>query len=293
MTKKTRKAGNNKGQTQLERMQEKLPLYLFNAEVLRFPAVTVPLIQKHMFAKSKTTVYRLLKDIKLDKVSIKDENTEQLSNEEVGNYLVDHLTVRQAFSLYDWALSKRFDKQVEKAKRTGEKVKRGYGANGPVKREKVAVKKNDEDKKQEAELVAQAINHSAITGEQQPGQNVDNSTQGKLKSAILNRDLQADQATTIAETILNGQAFSELNGTQSAFIDMMKHDEQFNEYQWSIDWLYKHSLSNNSVQAEFYRLATGQENTGNVPEAVGRMLIFYRNNAERINLNKVGDSIDY
>ena len=127
--KKTRK-GNNKGQTQLERMREKLPAYLFNAEVMRFPKVTVPELQKRMFAKSKTTIYRLLKDLRLDKKSLESDEIEPLTNEEVGDYLINHLSVRQAFSLYDWALAQRFDKQAESAKKTGKKVTRGYGANG-------------------------------------------------------------------------------------------------------------------------------------------------------------------
>lgn len=289
--KKTRK-GNNKGQTQLERMREKLPAYLFNAEVMRFPKVTVPELQKRMFAKSKTTIYRLLKDLRLDKKSLESDEIEPLTNEEVGDYLISHLSVRQAFSLYDWALAQRFDKQAESAKKTGKKVTRGYGANGPVKREKTAVQKTQEDKDKEAEMAKQAVANSPFNGGQQPA-NVDYSTAEKVKSAILNGDLTPEQATEIAENILNGQKFTELNSTQSAYIAMMKRDSSFNESQWSLDWLYNHLLTSGSAQAEFYQVATGQKEPINLPASISKIMVYYKQNEGNVDISKVGESIDY
>lgn len=293
MARKKARKGNNKGQSQLDRMREKLPAYLFNAEVMRFPKVTVPELQKRMFAKSKTTIYRLLKDLKLDKKSLTSADVTPLTSEEVGDYLLDHLSVRQAFSLYEWALAQRFDKQAKRAKETGKKVTRGYGANGPVKREKASVQKTEEDKKREAELARQAVKNSPFNGGKQQAVETDSSTAGKLKSAVLNGDLPTKQATEIAETILNGQRFVKLTDTQGAYIEMMKQDSGFDEYQWSLDWLYKHLLTNGSAQTEFYQVATGLKEATNLPANVSQMEIFYKRNAENVDIDKVGESIDY
>ena len=290
--KKTRK-GNNKGKTQLERMQEKLPAYLFNAEVMRFPKVTVPELQKRMFAKSKTTIYRLLKDLRLDKKSLESDEIEPLTNEEVGDYLINHLSVRQAFSLYDWALAQRFDKQAESAKKTGKKVTRGYGANGPVKREKASVQKTEEDKKREAELAKQAVKNSPFNGGKQQAVEIDSSTAGKLKNAVLNKDLTVEQTNAIAETILNGQPFMSMTPTQEAYIAMMKRDSAFNEYQWSADWLYSHKLTNKSAQSDFYQALIGQKDVSSLSSAISQLVYLYKKNVKNIETQKLGESVDY
>lgn len=293
MARKKARKGNNKGQSQLDRMREKLPAYLFNAEVMRFPKVTVPELQKHMFAKSKTTIYRLLKDLKLDKKSLTSADVTPLTSEEVGDYLLDHLSVRQAFSLYEWALAQRFDKQAKRAKETGKKVTRGYGANGPVKREKPSVQKTEEDKEKEAELAKQAVSNSPFNGGKQQTAELDTSTAGKLKSAILNHDLTTDQASSIAETILNGQAFMSMTPTQEAYIAMMKRDSNFNEYQWSADWLYSHKLTNKSAQSDFYQALIGQKEVSGLPSAISQLAYLYKKNAENIETKKLGESVDY
>lgn len=294
MSRKKARKGNNKGQSQLTRMKEKLPAYLFNAEVMQFPKVTVPELQKRMFAKSKTTIYRLLKDLRLDKKSLTSADVTPLTSEEVGDYLLDHLSVRQAFSLYDWALAQRFDKQAKRAKETGKKVTRGYGANGPVKRERPAtVQKTEEDKKQEAELAKKAVENSPFNGGKQQAVETDSSTAGKLKSAILNHDLTTDQASSIAETILNGQPFMSMTPTQEAYIAMMKRDSNFNEYQWSADWLYNHKLTNKSAQSDFYQALIGQKDVSGLPSAISQLAYLYKKNTESIETKKLGESVDY
>lgn len=293
MARKKARKGNNKGQSQLTRMKEKLPAYLFNTEVMQFPKVTVPELQKHMFAKSKTTIYRLLKDLRLDKKSLTSADVEPLTNEEVGDYLLDHLSVRQAFSLYDWALEKRFDKQAERAKATGKKVTRGYGANGPVKREKASVQKTEEDKKREAELAKQAVKNSPFNGGKQQAVEIDSSTAGKLKNAVLNKDLTVEQTNAIAETILNGQPFMSMTPTQEAYIAMMKRDSAFNEYQWSADWLYSHKLTNKSAQSDFYQALIGQKDVSSLSSAISQLVYLYKKNVKNIETQKLGESVDY
>lgn len=293
MARKKARKGNNKGQSQLDRMREKLPAYLFNAEVMRFPKVTVPELQKHMFAKSKTTIYRLLKDLKLDKKSLTSADVTPLTSEEVGDYLLDHLSVRQAFSLYEWALAQRFDKQAKRAKETGKKVTRGYGANGPVKREKASVQKTEEDKKREAELARQAVKNSPFNGGKQQAVETDSSTAGKLKSAVLNKELTVEQVNAIAETILNGQPFMSMTPTQEAYIAMMRRDSAFNEFQWCADWLYNHKLTNKSAQSDFYQALIGQKDVSSLSSAISQLVYLYKKNVKNIETQKLGESVDY
>ena len=137
-------------------------------------------------------------------------------------------------------------------------------------------------------MAKQAVANSPFNGGQQPT-NVDYSTAEKVKSAILNGDLTPEQATEIAENILNGQRFTELNSTQSAYIAMMKRDSSFNEYQWSLDWLYNHLLTSGSAQAEFYQVATGQKEPINLPASISKTMVSSSDNNTEENPDEPGE----
>lgn len=285
-----RRKGNNKGQSQLDRMRVKLPAYLFNADVIRFPKVTIPEIQKHMGAKSRTTVYRLLKDIHLDPKSIANPDVKPLSADEIGDYLVNRLTLAEGFGLYNWALAERFDKQLTKAELEGTKVTRAYGAHGVKRAKSKTAERTEENQQEQAGLAKQAVNNSPFTGHKTTP--VTDSAADKVKSAIVGGDLSHEQANKVALAILN-RDHSGLDETEQSYVDMLTVDSNINQYQWAVDWLYKHSLSSNTAQTAFYRLAQGGGDENGAPSQAVALLAVYRSNRDVIDISKVGDSVDY
>lgn len=275
------------------RIKEKLPIFLFNPDVLQYPKVTIPAIAEIMNVKSRSTVYRLLKDMRLDSNSLKNPDIKPLSKEEIGEYLVTHLTLKQGFSLYQWGIENRFDKKAKNHKRSGRKVVRGYGAAGPVARKRKTAQKTEADKQAEALRVKQALANSMIGGTQRTAITVDNSVNSKLKTAILNGDFRTDQATELARSLLGNGDTKNLDFTQQAYARIMVKSNDFNELQWSFEWLYKHELINSDAQTAVYRIVSGGTPTGQESPMVKQLVQMYKNNANSIDITKVGELVDY
>lgn len=289
-------ATSRRGQ-QVERLKEKLPEYLFNSETLAYPKVSRPRIAEAMGAKSITTVDRLLKNLKFDREH--NKSNEHLTNEEVGEYLVKHLTVEQAYGLYYWAQENRFDKKAKQAKKSGKQVKRAYGLEGEkITRQRKTPEKTKADQKAEIELAKKTVANAKLGGQTEQQLNhhapVDD-TNAQIKRALQSHDVTNEQLINVAMSVFTHDSIPE-DSTIRAYKQKLIKDPHINEYQWAIDYLYKHFLTNGNAQSTFYKFAsedknpTGQDNLG---VNVTTLLNFYEVGKSHINIKKVGDSVGY
>lgn len=280
-------------------MREKLPKYLFNAYVMQWKGMTVPLLAQKLGYKKNSlrAVYRLLQKLHLDKKSI--EKNDLLSADEVGEKLINTLTGRQLFDVYEWAIDRvhgRFDLQMKKKKN----VVRPYLTSGKPRKKRSDAKDDKELRAKQKRLAEETLagsftENSKGLEESTKTPDYELSLTGKdmIQKAYSSGSLQEKQLTAIAKAILAGKVDS-LGETEKNFAKKLQGLVNFNEYQWSLDWLYQHFLTSSTARQQFYSIAVGDKPVAVTRGVISELLELYGEAPQdKIKIATVGDSVDY
>ena len=280
-------------------MREKLPEYLFNADIMQWKGMTIPLLAQKLGYKKNSlrAVYRLLQKLHLDKKSI--EKGDLLSADEVGDILINTLSGRQLFDVYTWAIDRvhgRFDLKMKSKK----KITRPYLSSGKPRKKRSDAKDDkklrDKRKKLAEETLAGSFaENSKGLEESAKAPDYELSLTGKdlIQKAYSSGSLQEKQLTAIAKAILAGKVDS-LGETEKNFAKKLQGLTNFNEFQWAIDWLYQHLLTSSTARQQFYSIAVGDKPVAVTRGVISEMLELYGEAPQdKIKIATVGDSVDY